>query len=71
MTNESVRHTTSACVFCGMCENLNNVKVIHKIMEHISIASTMYTYNDVTKGNKLEVFKRLNGRIAIRVEDMR
>ena len=40
-------------------------------MEHISIAPTMYVHNEMTKENKPEVFKRLNGRIAIRGEDMR
>lgn len=38
-------------------------------MEHISIASTMYMYNKVTRENKLEVSKQLNGRIAIRGKD--
>ena len=62
-----MRHT-----FCvSMCENQSNVKVVQEIMEHISIAPTMYMYNKVTRENKLEVSKRLNGRIAIRGEDTR
>lgn len=40
-------------------------------MEHISIAPTMYAHNEMTKENKLEVFKRLNERIAIRGKDTR
>lgn len=56
-----LRHT-----FCTrMCENEVNVKILQEIMGHSDITMTMNVYAEATKDKKREVFKELEGKIAM------
>ena len=57
-----LRHT-----FCTrLCENESNLKVIHSVMGHSDIQTTMDIYAECTQEKKDEVFANLNGKIMIK-----